>query len=59
MKCAAVTMAVSILFASQIFAVLRPLFPAKAAAPFGIEAIVKGNTPVPHAVKTAPATVPR
>jgi hypothetical protein len=59
MKCAAVTMAVSILFASQTIAVLRPLFPAKAAAPFGIEAIVEGNTLVPHAVKTAPATVPR
>jgi len=59
MRCAAVTMAVSIVFASQTFAVLRPLFPAKAAAPFGNEAIAKGNVPAPHAVKTAPATVPR
>jgi hypothetical protein len=59
MKCAAVAMAVYIAFASQAFAVLRPLFPAKAGPPFGVEAIVKGNGSVPPLVKRAPATVPR
>jgi hypothetical protein len=59
MKCAAVAMAVSIAFASQTFAVLQPLFPAKAVPPFGVEAIVKGNGSVPPLVKTAPATMQR
>lgn len=59
MKCAAVAMAVYIAFASQAFAVLRPLFPAKAGLPFGVEAIVKGNGSVPPLVQRAPATVPR
>jgi hypothetical protein len=52
-------MAVYIAFASQAFAVLRPLFPAKAGPPFGVEAIVKGNGSVPPFVKRAPATVRR
>jgi hypothetical protein len=59
MKCAAVAMAVYIAFASQAFAVVRPLFPAKAGPPFGVEAIVKGNGSVPPLVKRAPATVRR
>jgi hypothetical protein len=59
MKCAAATLVVSIAFASQAFAVLRPLFPAKAAPPFSVEAIVAGNGSVQHPVKQAPATVPR
>ena len=59
MKCAAVTMAACIAFASQASAVLRPLFPAKAGPPFGVEAIVKGNGSVPPLVKRAPATVRR
>ena len=59
MKCAAVAMAVSIAFASQAFAVLRPLFPAKAGPPFGIEAIVKGEGSVPTLAKRAPATIQR
>lgn len=59
MKCAAVAMAVYIAFASQAFAVLRPLFPAKAGQPFGVEAIVKANGSVPPSVKRAPATMPR
>ena len=59
MKCAAVAMAVYIAFASQAFAVLRPLFPAKAGPPFGVEAIVKENGSVPPLVKRAPATLRR
>ena len=39
MKCAAVFIVVSIAFASQTFAVLRPLFPAKAGATVSGEAI--------------------
>jgi hypothetical protein len=56
MKCAAVAMAVSIAFALQALAVLRPIFPAKAGPPFGSEAI-KGNGSVPPAVKKASASL--
>jgi len=59
MKCAAVTVVVSIAIASQAFAVLRPLFPAKAGPPFGAEAITTGNASVQHSAKQAPATAPR
>ena len=59
MNRAAATVIVFIAFASQSFAVFRPLFPAKAAPPFGAEAIVKGNGFVQHPTKQAPATVPR
>jgi hypothetical protein len=59
MKCAAVIIVVSIAFASQAFAVLRPLFPAKAAPPFGAEAIVTGNGSAQHSAKQPPATAPR
>jgi len=59
MKSAAVIVIVFIAFASQAFAVFRPLFPAKAAPPFGAEAIVKGNGSVQHPAKQAPSTVPR
>jgi len=59
MKCAAVAMAVSIAFASQALAVLRPIFPAKAGPPFGSEAIAKGNGSVPPSVKRAPASLQR
>jgi hypothetical protein len=59
MRCAAAIVIVSIAFASEAFAVLRPLFPAKAAPPFGAEAIVIGNGSVQHPTKQAPATVPR
>jgi hypothetical protein len=52
-------MAVSIALASQAFAVLRPLFPAKAAPPFGVEAIVIGNGSIQHSAKQAPATAPK
>ena len=43
MRCVAAIIVVSIAFASQAFAVLRPLFPAKASPPFGAEAIVIGK----------------
>jgi hypothetical protein len=59
MKCAAATVIVFIAFASQAFAVFRPLFPAKAAPPFGAEAIVVKNGSVQYPTKQAPATVPR
>ena len=59
MKSAAATVIVFIAFASQAFAVFRPLFPTKAAPPFGAEAILIGNGWVQHPAKKAPATVPR
>ena len=52
-------MVLSIVFASQAFAVLRPLFPAKAAPPFGTEAIVIGKGSIQHSAKQAPATAPK
>jgi hypothetical protein len=55
MRCAAVIIVVSIAFASQAFAVLRPLFPAKASPPFGAEAIAIGK----GSAKQAPATARR
>jgi hypothetical protein len=57
MKYAAVAMAVSIAFASQALAVLRPIFPAKAGPPFGSEAISKANGSIPPSVKKAPASL--
>ena len=59
MKCAAVIAIVSIAFVSQGFAVLRPLFPAKASPPFNSEVIVIGNESVQHPAKKALATAPR
>jgi hypothetical protein len=59
MRCVAAIMVVCIAFASQAFAVLRPLFPAKAAPPFGAEAIVTGNGLIQHSAKQAPATAPK
>jgi hypothetical protein len=43
MKCAVVSTLVSLTFVSQAFAVLRPLFPIKPAAPFNGELIVIGD----------------
>jgi hypothetical protein len=54
-----VIVVVSTAFASQAFAVLRPLFPAKAAPPFGAEAIVIGKGSIQHSAKQAPATTPK
>jgi hypothetical protein len=59
MRRAAAIMVVSIAFASQAFAVLRPLFPAKAAPPFGVEAIVIGKSSIQHSSKLAPVTARR
>ncbi len=43
MKCAVVSILISLAFVSQAFAVLRPLFPIKPAAPFNGEVIVIGD----------------
>ena len=43
MKCAAVSILISLAFVSQAFAVLRPLFPAKPAPPFTGEVIIIGD----------------
>jgi hypothetical protein len=43
MKCAVVSAFISLAFVSQAFAVLRPLFPIKPAAPFNGELIVIGD----------------
>jgi hypothetical protein len=59
MRYAAVIMVVSIAFVSQAFAVFRPLFPAKAAPPFGAEAVVIGKGSLQHPTKQAPATAPK
>jgi hypothetical protein len=59
MRCLSVIVFVSIAFASQTFAVLRPLYPAKASPPFGAEAIVIGKGAIQHSAKQAPATAPK
>jgi len=59
MKCAAMILIVSVAFVSQGFAVLRPLFPAKAAPPLNGELVVIGNDSIHHPVKHAPALAPR
>jgi hypothetical protein len=46
MKCAVVSVLISIAFVSQAFAVLRPLFPAKPAPPFNGELIIIGDDSV-------------
>jgi hypothetical protein len=56
MKYAAVIIVVSIAFASQVFAVLRPLFPAKASPPFGAEGIAIGKGSIQHSAKQTPVT---
>ncbi len=43
MKCALVASLISLAFVSQAFAVLRPLFPVKPAAPFNGELIIIGD----------------
>jgi hypothetical protein len=59
MKCTAVIVIVSIALVSQAFAVLRPLFPAKASPPFNGELSVIGNDSIQHPAKQAPAKAPR
>jgi len=51
MKCAVVSAFVSLTFVSQAFAVLRPLFPIKPAAPFNGEFIVIGDDSVLRSAK--------
>ena len=46
LKCAVVATLISLAFASQAFAVLRPLFPAKPAPPFNGELIIIGDDSV-------------
>ena len=46
MKCAVASALISLAFVSQAFAVLRPLFPAKPAAPFNGEVIIIGDDSV-------------
>ena len=54
MKCAVVSAFVSLAFVSQAFAVLRPLFPIKPAAPFNGELIVIGDDFVLRSTKKPP-----
>jgi len=58
MKCAAVFILVLIVFASQTFAVLRPLFPAKPAPPFSGEAITIGDDSIRDSAREASDTAP-
>ena len=51
MKCALVSTLISLAFVSPAFAVLRPLFPIKPAAPFNAEVIVIGDDLVLRSAK--------
>ena len=53
MKCAVVSALISLVFVSQSFAVLRPLFPAKPAPPFNGELITIGDDSVVGAQENA------
>ena len=55
LKCVVVSAFVSLAFASQASAVLRPLFPIKPAAPVGGEYVVVGDEVVLRSAKKAPA----
>ena len=59
MKCAAVCILVCLALVSPAFALLRPLFPVKAAPPFRGEVIVIGDDFVRGSAKEAPVTPPR
>ncbi len=59
MKCAAAIIIVFIAFASQAFAVLRPLFPAKTGPPFNGGAIIIGDGLVQPSAERTSATAPR
>ena len=54
-KCAVASTLISIVFVSQAFPVLRPLFPIKPAAPFNGELIVIGDELVLRSAKKASA----
>ena len=51
MKCVVMSTLISLVFVSQTFAVLRPLFPIKPAAPFNGEVIVIGDDLVLRSAK--------
>ena len=53
MKCAVVATLISLVFASQASAVLRPLFPIKPSAPFNGELIVIGDELVLRSAKAS------
>ena len=57
-KCAAVAMLIALVFASQAFAVLRPLFPVKPAVPLNSELIVIGDDLVLRSTKKPPMASP-
>ena len=57
MKCAVVSAFVSLAFVSQAFAVLRPLFPIKPAAPTNGELIVIGDELVLRSAKKPPMLI--
>jgi hypothetical protein len=59
MKCAAALILVSIALLSQAFAVLRPLFPVKAAPPFSGEVIVIGDDLSLGSAKEGPVIISR
>jgi hypothetical protein len=57
-KCAVALTLISLVFASQASAVLRPLFPIKPSAPFNGELIVIGDDLVLRSVKKPPVHQP-
>jgi hypothetical protein len=57
-KCAIALTLISLVFASQASAVLRPLFPVKPAAPFNGELIVIGDDFVLRSTKKPPMHQP-
>jgi hypothetical protein len=58
MKCAVVATLVSLVFVSQVSAVLRPLFPIKPSAPFNGELIVIEDELVLRSAKKPPMHPP-
>ena len=59
MRRAVVSILIALAFAPQGFAVLRPLFPVKAAPPFSSGTIVIGDDLIPGSAKEARVTPPR
>jgi len=60
MKCAAVVAFISVMLASSdVFGVLRPQFPTKAAPPFRGEIIAIGDEVIQRTSRTEPALAPK
>jgi hypothetical protein len=60
MKCAAVFVFISVMLASSdVFGVLRPLFPTKAAPPFRGNIFAVEDEMIQHSSRTPPAKAPR